>query len=616
MKSLLLIIIMIFTSNKINSQSYPVTINKIRFLSGIYDGNDITTALKNIIANCNDGDVIVIPKGKFIVSGQIDIANKEISIIGNGSDPETGTELFRSDKIGLTDFSNIFKFYKETSSIQFKTFISGIYFKSIPSIRYSSTASVPYADQCIEYVKNTNFIVTDNVFQYFGGAGIVAFHKDSIEDFNGLIFNNEFLDFYRPELANYGYGVLVGVNYNENKKWISSAEFGSNKFLFIENNYFRETRHAVASASNAKYVFRYNIVDNNWVARAIDMHGAGNFGNEYSSRASESYGNVITNHFDFNGEPISESIPWNEYSEAAIGIRGGEALIYNNKGENYKNFALFLLENPNPGTYPSPFQIGYLSGLKYGANDFSYYGDHAQGDAFLWNNTFDKRFPEWNLYKISPADTSLLKFGRDIQLDISKNGYTSYIYPHDFRNYYYSFIDTFINKITIVSSAKISDTSVQLEWNNVLCEDGYIVYKSTDGTSFSIFDTTKINDTSIVIPSLDPKSQYWFLVKAYNDNHEGSKSQIVTINEPEFTSLFVYPNPSDGKFGFCFKDTNQKPIKLVITDLLGRIIHTEQIKTISSELMQYVDVSFIHKGIYVLILESGGKKTCQQILIN
>ncbi len=527
MKTIFVYILLILSS-VVNSQLYPVNTGSIKYLPDEKNGTDITIQLSEMILACNDGDVIVIPAGKFIITDQL-LINKEISIIGSGSDTITGTMLYKADGSELNNFTSFIKFSTGRSYSNYKIFISGIYFKSLPSSRYSGGNPVSLSDKCLEYYYITDFIVTDNIFQYFGGAGIVAYHKDSIEGFNGLIFNNDFIEFYRPELNDLGYGVLVGAHHEENKKWILNPEIGSKKFLFVEDNYFRETRHAIAAGTNAKYVFRYNVVVDNWTAPAIDMHGAGDFGNMYSSRASESYGNIINNNFDYWGNPIIESTPWNDYP-IAIGIRGGEALIYNNTSYNYQNLATFYLEENNPLTYPSPYQIGYLSGLKYGLKDSSYLGDHGDGDVYIWNNQFEQKFQEWSKYIININDQSYLKFNRDIQTDVEKPGYTAYIYPHDYRNYYYTFIDTFLNEISNINSTFTNQNSIQLAWNNVLCEDGYYIYESTDGVNYTIKDSTTINDTTAIISNLD-SDPYWFYIRAYNDLHQGNKSQTIIINQ-------------------------------------------------------------------------------------
>ena len=544
--------IFILLSGEANCQLYPVTINTIRYLADAPDGTDITTQFKKIIADCNDGDVIVIPAGKFIVTGQIDILNKEISIIGNGNDSVSGTMLYRMPGVDIADYSFMIRYYNWDgipAGINDKIFVTGIYFKSLPSSRYSGGVKVTDLDNGLGFNKNPNFIVADNTFQYFGCSSISIAHKDSIEGFNGLVFNNSFLDSYRPEIGNLGYGVAVAATAT---KWISDPEFGSLRFPFIEDNYFRETRHAVAAGDNAKYVFRYNKIIDDWMGGTIDAHGGGEWGYTFSTRAIEAYYNSIINSLDvINGEPITKTTPSNHYPVTAIAIRGGEAVIYNNTAVNYQRYATFLLEETTPGVYPDVYQIGYLSGLKYGANDNQHTGDHGNGDVFTWNPVFEQEFPTWKIYEIETPDTDYLKFNRDIHTNIVKPGYTAYQYPHDYRNYYYTFIDKFLNNLSNVRLSNITQTSAQLTWDNVLCEDGYYIYQSSDSINYEVVDTTNVNDTAQIISILSSSTKSWFYIRPFNDNKIGDKSKVISITTtqqvktPLLDSKVVYVDPTN-----------------------------------------------------------------------
>lgn len=582
-------------------QSYLPEIGKIWFFPNKQDGTDITQELADMILACNQNDVIVLPPGKFIISDKIQIYSKVISIIGHGVDSLNGTMLYKDESI-TNDFKSFFEFNEQELSSN-PAFVTGIYFKSVPSSRYSGGKSVSFADKCLEFIKYNNFIVTDNRIQYFGLAGVEVKHRDSIDRFNGLIFRNEFIELYRPELGDLGYGVLVAAHSDYNNRWITNPEFGSIKFLFIEDNYFRETRHAVAGGSNAKYVFRNNDVVDNWVAPGIDMHGAGNYGNKFSSRASEIYGNSIVCNYDYYGNPLTASTPW-WYYISAVGIRGGESLIFNNSCQNCRTFAKFHLEEKNPLSYPSPYQIGYISGLKYGYSDSINIGDHGDGDVFAWDNRSDLKFPDWSIYSIE--NPLYLKYSRDIHVDVKKYGYNSYAYPHDYRNYYYSFVNTFLKDISIKKIKNIDKNSVEITWSNVLCEDGYYVYNSLDGINFSIIDTTYINDTTTVISQLSP-SVYWLYVVAFNDSHIGQKSQTKIVNQGLLSDLYqnpivVYPNPSNGIFNVLMLQENLQIEKIEISDLEGNIIYQRKYDQIHSETIK-VDLTMHQKGLYLLTIE-------------
>ncbi len=606
-----IIFFMIIISTELYGQVLPYEINTIRYLSNIKSGNDITEQLSNVLLVSNDGDIIVLPKGRFFLSRELLLRDKMVSIIGRGCDENTGTVLLRNPNVE-NDFQSFFLFSTTKSEKDFLTCISGIYFKSLPSSRYSGGDEVSLLDVCLTYYYTKRFIITDNIFQYFGHSGIIVRHQDSITSFNGLIYNNDFLDIYRPEIANYGYGITVSAHTNSNKKWISNPEFGSTKFLFVEDNFFKETRHAIVGGSNGKYVFRMNTVTDNWAGGAIDMHGAGEYGNKFSTRASEIYGNIISSSFNKYGDLLDSSTSWADYPSYATQIRGGESIIYNNSSTNYRGFSLLLVEESNPSFYPSPYQIGYLSGLQFGSNDSSYIEGRGDGDVFIWNNDYNQKFPIWSKYVIPIEDTFYLKFNRDIHVDVEKPSYSPYVYPHDYRYLFYSFIDTFLNQISILNCKKVSDNAIQLTWKNVLCEDGYYIHKSTDGSNYTTIDSTAMNDTTVLVDNLVSEN-YWFKISAYNDHHNGRNSVPLRIG-PDLSSLqdiIVYPNPSNGNINIQVINTNEKlsisDIEICISSIDGRSLYKENEKIPENGFIE-LSMPDRSKGFYLISVKVGETK--------
>jgi hypothetical protein len=266
------------------------------------------------------------------------------------------------------------------------------------------------------------------------------------------------------------------------------------------------------------------------------MHGGGNFGNTISARASEIYNNTIKSQYKRNGNVIDASTVDSDLYFGIV-IRGGESLVYNNYLTNYRWGVYLWLENQTPGAYPGSYpvihQTGYLSGLKYGYTDIEYTGDHGDGDVFAWNNTLTNTWTSHvlNFIENETDDLNFIKFGRDFQT-VQKPGYVAYPSPHPYKNYYYSFVNNFMNNLSNLSATNIASTSVRLNWDDVLCEDGYYIYQSTNGVDFVRVDSTGLNEVSHVISGLSGNTQYWFYVKAYNDNHESLRSNITTFTTP------------------------------------------------------------------------------------
>ena len=126
-----------------------------------------------------------------------------------------------------------------------------------------------------------------------------------------------------------------------------------------------------------------------------------------------------------------------------------------------------------------------------------------------------------------------------------KPGYTAYPYPHPYRNYYYTFLDTFLNEISKPEITIAGNTSISLKWNDVLGEDGYNIYISTNGNSYTKIDSTGLNVISKTINNLYEGTTYYFYIKAYNDTHEGKESEVlVTSTVKGLSPLPVYISSS------------------------------------------------------------------------
>jgi len=66
--------------------------------------------------------------------------------------------------------------------------------------------------------------------------------------------------------------------------------------VFIENCYFSRWRHCVSSGHGAHYVFRYNIIDDDFGHFSLDVHGLRDSGSDrWGSRAAEIYENTLIN---------------------------------------------------------------------------------------------------------------------------------------------------------------------------------------------------------------------------------------------------------------------------------------------------------------------------------
>lgn len=203
----------------------------------------------------------------------------------------------------------------------------------------------------------------------------------------GVIYKNDFIDNYNNSVRNLGYGVVV---YGDGS-W-PALELGTQNAIFIEDNYMSGNRHHVASNNSSRYVFRHNTVIATDVTKDFAMADA--HGLSSSPRGSRSW-EIYNNNFSAN---LSSGRVY-----AAIGIRGGDGVIFNNTmSSNIARPVVLELEGSSCGTYPAKDQTR---------------------QAWIWNN---------NPSTIDNTCTSSIQAGRDY-FTSAKSGYTPYAYPHPLR---------------------------------------------------------------------------------------------------------------------------------------------------------------------------------------
>ncbi len=406
---------------------------------------DIGPILQTAVDTAHDGDTLTLPAGEFALDERV-VIRKFISIKGKGRGTG-GTKLYRREGVpdnvlSSSSWRHMFYYTISTDSPS-NIVISDIHFKGKkPSVRAGDGGSVA-EDNAIRIDNCRDFVVTNCRFEHFGASAVRVRHKDNLA--GGLIYNNEFIHNYKKNVA-LGYGVSV---YGNNSQWIDNPQFGSGNFIFIEDNYFVGHRHSVAGGGAGRYVFRHNVVADNLYSHAIDAHEArgGTMSQSpgyFSTRAYEIYDNSIYNTKFKDGEPFIDSSTRedsNRFVRTAIGIRGGEGLIFNNKIEGYRfGIELFVIVHfPGDGDYPVSYQIGFQSGKQLGPRHAGVAMPEGAGDLYIWDNTFipyrtnDPGFAYF--YTTFERVDRLLK-DRDYHLMVKKPDYTPYAYPHPLRRLY------------------------------------------------------------------------------------------------------------------------------------------------------------------------------------
>jgi hypothetical protein len=159
-------------------------------------------------------------------------------------------------------------------------------------------------------------------FDHLKGDYIDPMDVIGVFDHNTFLLGSQIIAIYSRQ------GNWNGNSVNGDGSYSAPSSFGSDKFLFIEDNTF--TRDAsvpfyatIDGSSATRWVFRHNTVTNGW----LEMHGTDSGARNRGSRAAEIYNNSFTN-------PGTSSI--------VVNIRSGIVLFHDNT-INFANTAPRLI---------------------------------------------------------------------------------------------------------------------------------------------------------------------------------------------------------------------------------------------------------------------------------
>lgn len=419
-------------------------------------GTDIRANFDAAVAAAVDGDTLIALDGTFPFTGQANIT-KKIKLAAFNPAQATWNSItrqfswvtppsviwYRSEATSDATLDGT-AFIKFTQSTQDDCGIEvrGIHFKSrIPSYVGGLTSGDPASDGLslavdtgLYFEKCVNFKVTQCQFSYFGDSGVKVKHWDANP--RGLISLNFFEECAKGwEGGGLGYGVGA---FGEDLVWQASEQYGTDNFLFIENNKFTYARHSVATGGCGKVVFRNNEVLENkisisTVCHPVDSHsprGTGlGTGNHFGTFAIEAYDNNITNtkywsNTGKTGDTIVPGTRADDLIKYGLICRGGGALYHGNWINGYKyGVGIYVDATPFGTTYPLPYCLG-----------------HNTSRLHVWNNTFTPFIggTDWAGLPNSTMvininngiyQTEYFQENRDYFLT-APSSYTPYTYPH------------------------------------------------------------------------------------------------------------------------------------------------------------------------------------------
>jgi len=336
------------------------------------------------------GDYVVLPEGIWVWNGElVTIPDGGVNLIGaslagcmgheDGWAHYTPTTILRNNvqaqmiNCGRETHGNGQLNPVRISGIQLEGFppanvaeeqsgVNALYLRQIPNFRIDYCTFVNWGSAPVHITCN------DGVY----GANVSSY---------GVIDHNVITNPYKltpPPDGNWYWGYGIGMSGTARlsdpdimDEWDEQAQnwFGYYGFkkggivVYIEDNHINLPRHHISSLDFAFYTARYNLLDEpacGYQAAAIDVHGPA----YPSGRGCVAYNNKIVG-------AVNNQKPWGgTYYSAAVGLRGGSSLIYNNEFicNLYNQYNYFLLLSKGD----------YVEGLEYQQIDQTY----------VWNNSY------------------------------------------------------------------------------------------------------------------------------------------------------------------------------------------------------------------------------------
>jgi hypothetical protein len=327
-------------------------------------------AVREALGRVTGPAVVVLPPGRYEISGTLDIKTDDLLLVGAGAagGDAQATVFARAQDEG----EHIVPALRARGTK--RTEISGVRFVGFldPGSKGKGVGVI------LEEAED--FRVDHAAFEHLGFAGV----RTNGHSF-GVVDHCTFTDELKPALGTDGYGVAVyGADALEGIPLGDAPDSGARpRFYatFIEDDEFSGCRHAAASNKGGRYVFRHNHVKNGVIAHAVDAHGA-----EYNSTVGGEWIDVYANTI----EQSRHDAPY--YDGWAIRVRGGRALVHDN---------VF-------GGYRVGVELSQLTSA-------------VTGPAYVWNNTLTTGGPMVKLDPHGPAPTFE---------ETAPRGYSAHPYPH------------------------------------------------------------------------------------------------------------------------------------------------------------------------------------------
>ncbi|KPM46919.1 T9SS type A sorting domain-containing protein [Jiulongibacter sediminis] len=150
----------------------------------------------------------------------------------------------------------------------------------------------------------------------------------------------------------------------------------------------------------------------------------------------------------------------------------------------------------------------------------------------------------------------------------------------------------------------IASGSVNLSWlDDSQRESGFIVERSTDGSTWTEIGTTGRNVTKFTDSDVTSGNTYWYRVKATNDVGTSDPSETAEVEYVEVSGLVnVFPNPTVDAINLRMAG-ERSTITLIDQD--NRTVLSRSVKLVDGEAS--LDLSNLKPGAYQMVILTDGK---------
>jgi len=271
-------------------------------------------------------------------------------------------------------------------------------------------------------------------------------------------------------------------------------------------------------------------------------------------------------------------------------------------------------------------------------------------DTVIWSGTFNIPAGKSRVYLNLdlPVMNNLKLYGPlapNLYRSSMGNGATPYPYPYNIgnllsltastiptstgtpTNYYYYFYDWEVKSEPPCTSQRLAvninvNDSLPVAAFNYSSNNGQFANTSTHAnTYFWDFGDGNTSTQANPIHLYLANGTYYVKLKGFNSCGSDSITQTIVITDVSihensfFKDFNIYPNPTNQSVNITLTTAISTNANLIIYDLLGKAIYTENININTSQYNHKVDVSTFGKGIYFITLKTDNNSISKKLIV-